>query len=212
MPIRFVSCRNRYIMDNSITQEKPIIGTHDSVTAHPPRKWWMKLGKVIAVTQDKTIWQQYEDGIRCFDLRIRLLKDNTWTLCHGLYEVKLDVYNLIYWLKEKAELMDENIYIRIVLEDKKHSDKEAERFIKFCEWCDDLSTRLIFICGNRKSDWKQLYKFAYPNQQQWMPVSSCAEDARWYEKAFPRLYAKRMNEHNLKNIPKKYGFAFFDFI
>lgn len=199
-------------MDNIVTQTKPIIGTHDSITAHPPRKWWMKLGKVIAVTQDKTIWKQYEDGIRCFDLRIRLLKDNTWTLCHGLYEVKLDVYNLIYWLKEKAELMDENIYIRIVLEDKKHSHKEAERFVKFCEWCDDLSPYLIFICGNRKSDWKQLYKFSYPNQQQWMPVSSCAEDARWYERLLPRVYAKRMNKHNLLNIPSKYGFAFFDFI
>ena len=108
--------------------------------------------------------------------------------------------------------MDENIYIRIVLEDKKHCDKEAERFIKFCEWCDDLSPYLIFICGNRKSDWKQLYKFAYPNQQQWMPVSSCAEDARWYERLLPRVYAKRMNKHNLLNIPSKYGFAFFDFI
>lgn len=199
-------------MDNIITQAKPIIGTHDSITAHPPRKWWMKLGKVIAVTQDKTIWQQYSDGIRCFDLRIRLLKDNTWTLCHGLYEVKLDVYNLIYWLKEKAELMNENIYIRIVLEDKKHSDKEAERFVKFCEWCNGLSPCLIFICGNRKSDWAQLYKFNYPNQQQWMPVSSCAEDARCYERLLPRVYAKRMNKHNLLNIPSKYGFAFFDFI
>lgn len=199
-------------MDNIITQTKPIIGTHDSITAHPPRKWWMKLGKVIAVTQDKTIWQQYANGIRCFDLRIRLLKDNTWTLCHGLYEVQLDVYNLIYWLKEKAELMDENIYIRIVLEDKKHCHKESARFVKFCEWCDNLSPYLIFICGNRKSDWKQLYLFKAGCPQQWMPVSSCADDARWYERAFPRLYAKRMNEHNLKNIPKKYGFAFFDFI
>ena len=199
-------------MDNIVTQKKPIIGTHDSITAHPPRKWWMKLFKPIAVTQDKTIWKQYEDGIRCFDLRIRLLKDYTWTLCHGLYEVKLDVYNLIYWLKEKAELMDENIYIRIVLEDKKHCHKEAERFVKFCEWCDNLSSYLIFICGNRKSDWKQLYNFKASCPQQWMPVSSCAEDARWYEKAFPKLYAKRMNKHNLLNIPSKYGFAFFDFI
>ena len=199
-------------MDNIIAQTKPIIGTHDSVTAHPPRKWWMKLGKWIAVTQSKTIYQQYADGIRCFDLRVRLGKNDKWVMCHGLYEVKLDVYNLIYWLKEKAELMDENIYIRIVLEDKKHSHKEAERFVKFCEWCDNLSPYMIFICGNRKSDWAQLYQFSYPNQQQWMPVSSCAEDAKWYEKAFPKLYAKRMNKHNLLNIPSKYGFAFFDFI
>ena len=191
---------------------KTIIGTHDSITAHPPRKWWMSLGKAIAVTQDKTIYQQYADGIRCFDLRIRLSDDDTWVLCHGLYEVNLDIYDLLYWLRTKAEQNRENVYIRIVLEDKKHCDKEAERFVKFCEWADSFSPYLIFIAGNRKSDWKQLYKFAYPNQRQWMPVSSCAEDAKWYEKAFPRLYAKRMNKHNLKNIPQQYGFAFFDFI
>lgn len=191
---------------------KTIIGTHDSITAHPPRKWWMKLGKAIAVTQDKTIYQQYADGIRCFDLRIRLSDDDTWVLCHGLYEVNLDIYDLLYWFRTKAEQNRENVYIRIVLEDKKHCDKEAERFVKFCEWADSFSPYLIFIAGNRKSDWKQLYKFAYPNQRQWMPVSSCAEDAKWYEKAFPRLYAKRMNKHNLKNIPQQYGFAFFDFI
>lgn len=197
-------------MDNM--GKKTIIGTHDSVTAHPPRKWWMKLGKAIAVTQDKTIWQQYADGIRCFDLRIRLMKDDTWTLCHGVYEVKLDLYNLIYWLKGKAELKREDIYLRIVLEDKKHCNKEVERFVKFCEWCDNLSPYIICICGNRKSDWAQLYNFKAGCPQQWMPVSSCAEDARWYERAFPRLYAQRMNKHNLANIPPKYKFAFFDFI
>ena len=191
---------------------KTIIGTHNSVTAHPPRKWWMKLGKAIGVTQDKTIYQQFADGIRCFALRIRLSDDDTWVLCHGLYEVNLDIYDLLYWFRTKAEQNRENVYIRIVLEDKKHCDKEAERFVKFCEWADSFSPYLIFIAGNRKSDWKQLYKFAYPNQRQWMPVSSCAEDAKWYEKAFPRLYAKRMNKHNLKNIPQQYGFAFFDFI
>lgn len=192
--------------------EKTIIGTHDSVTAHPPRKWWMKFGKAIAVTQDKTIYQQYADGIRCFDLRIRLSKDGTWAMAHGLYEVKLDIYDLLYWLRDKSEQTKDKVYLRIVLENTKICDNEAKRFVKFCEWADTFSPNLIFICGNRKSDWAQLYKFSYPNQQQWMPVSSCAEDARWYEKAFPRLYAKRMNKHNLANIPSKYGFAFFDFI
>lgn len=195
-----------------VTVPKTIIGTHDSVTAHPPKKWWMKLGKSIAVTQDKTVYNQYLDGIRCFDFRIRLDKSGEWVMCHGLYEVDLDIYDILYWLKEEAEDRRENVYIRIVLEDKKHCNKEAERFVKFCEWAESFSPYIIFIAGNRKSDWKQLYKFGYPNQRQWMPVSSCAEDAKWYEKAFPRLYAKRMNKHNLKNIPQQYGFAFFDFI
>lgn len=195
-----------------VTAPKTIIGTHDSVTAHPPKKWWMKLGKSVAVTQDKTVYNQYLDGIRCFDFRIRLDKSGEWVMCHGLYEVDLDIYDILYWLKGGAEDRRENVYIRIVLEDKKHCDKEAERFVKFCKWAESFSPYIIFIAGNRKSDWKQLYKFKYPNQRQWMPVSSCAEDAKWYEKAFPMLYAKRMNKHNLKNIPQQYGFAFFDFI
>lgn len=195
-----------------VTAPKTIIGTHDSVTAHPPKKWWMKLGKSIAVTQDKTVYNQYLDGIRCFDFRIRLDKSGEWVMCHGLYEVDLDIYDILYWLKEEAECRRDNVYIRIVLEDMKHCDKEAERFVKFCKWAESFSPYIIFIAGNRKSDWKQLYKFKYPNQRQWMPVSSCAEDVKWYEKAFPRLYAKRMNKHNLKNIPQQYGFAFFDFI
>lgn len=195
-----------------VTVPKTIIGTHDSVTAHPPKKWWMKLGKSVAVTQDKTVYNQYLDGIRCFDFRIRLDKSGEWVMCHGLYEVDLDIYDILCWLKEEAENRRENVYIRIVLEDKKHCDKEAERFVKFCEWAESFSPYIIFIAGNRKSDWKQLYKFGYPNQCQWMPVSSCASDAKWYEKAFPRLYAKRMNKHNMKNIPQQYGFAFFDFI
>lgn len=195
-----------------VTVPKTIIGTHDSVTAHPPKKWWMKLGKAIAVTQDKTIYQQYADGIRCFDLRIRLNKDNKWIFAHGLYEVNIDVYDVLYWLKQQAEQNRENVYIRIVLEDKKHCDKEARRFTEFCRNADDLSNYITFISGNRKSDWAQLYRFSYPNQRQWMPVSSCAEDARWYERFFPRLYAKRMNAHNLANIPPRYGFAFYDFL
>jgi hypothetical protein len=132
-----------------VTVPKTIIGTHDSVTAHPPKKWWMKLGKAIAVTQDKTIYQQYADGIRCFDLRIRLSDDDTWVLCHGLYEVNLDIYDLLYWFRTKAEQNRENIYIRIVLEDKKHSDKEAERFVKFCQWAESFSPYIIFPSSTR---------------------------------------------------------------
>lgn len=198
--------------------EKTIIGTHDSITAHPPRKWWMMLLKPFAVTQDKTIYQQYMDGVRCFDLRVRLGKADKraiydkWVMCHGLYEVEASIYEVIDNLRDFAIADNTTIYIRIVLENLKIDDHEAERFIKLCEFLDKFYENVIFICGNRKSDWAQLYQFSYPNQQQWMPVSSCAEDARWYERLLPRVYAKRMNKHNLLNIPSKYGFAFFDFI
>ena len=69
---------------------------------------------------------------------------------------------------------------------------------------------VTFLGGYRKSDWKQLYDFGTNDIpiHQW--VGSMADDARWYERFMPRLYAKRMNKHNLKNA--KTGINLYDFI
>ena len=135
---------------------KTIICTHDSITAHPPRKWWMKLGKWIAVTQSKTIYQQYADGIRCFDLRVRLDKDNKWVMCHGLYEVEANFYEVIENLRDLAIADKSTIYIRIVLENLKINNHEAEKFKKLCECYIAVSIRqdygnlALFISFNSK--------------------------------------------------------------
>lgn len=188
-----------------------IIGTHNSLTARPPLRWWMHIFKPFAACQEKGIWQQWAEGIRCFDIRVQLSKDGVWELAHGLYRMKGNIYDILYMFKNRAETCREQWYIRIILEEVTASDAEAERFRLFCEKCDSLSSRLTFFGGNRKCDWEQIYSFKY-QPKVWQPVSSMAKDARWYEKVLPKLYAKRMNEHNKSNIPDGYDIVLFDFI
>ena len=56
------------------------IATHDSATGERSKNWLNALGKVFAQTQTKTIKEQYEAGVRYFDLRV----DKDLVLCHGL--------------------------------------------------------------------------------------------------------------------------------
>lgn len=191
-------------------KKEVIIGTHNSLTAHPPLKWWMHIFKPFAVCQDKDIWHQYANGVRCFDIRVRLSKDGVWELAHGLYAMQGDIYTILYILKEKSEMNRDRCYVRLVLEEVTSSDAEAERFRLFCEKCDNFSEWITFFGGNRKCDWEQVYTFKY-QPKVWQPVSSMATDARWYEKVLPKLYAKRMNNHNRWNIPTDVDMALFDY-
>lgn len=173
-----------------------IIGSHNTMTYAKPRKWWMHVIVPFAVCQTKDVDEQILEGVRCFDLRIRLKKDK-WVFAHGLYEVDGDVYATIDKIRNYADYLRKKVYIRIVLERNKTSRKETERFVKFCEMCENqLGKYIVPFEGRLKSGWKELYSFKYRPKSIIQNVSSMATDARWYEKAIPFLYAFRKNEEN----------------
>jgi len=47
-----------------------ILGSHNSWSYLPPKKWYMKPFRFTAQCQDWDIKTQYEHGVRCFDLRL----------------------------------------------------------------------------------------------------------------------------------------------
>ncbi len=59
-----------------------ILGSHNSWSFLPPKHWWQRPFRFMAKCQRKTIQEQYDLGVRCFDLRIRYIK---WKLqvAHG---------------------------------------------------------------------------------------------------------------------------------
>lgn len=188
---------------------KVIIGSHDTMTYLPP-KWWIlrPINWLFAKCQDNLLgW----DKIRCVDLRIYYNeKKGKWSFAHGLIaysdRIHLRVF-LNFLLNRRIK------YIRIILE----RDGYEDAFITLCNNLIQEYPTITFLGGYRKSDWKQLYKFEaediysgkYIPIHQW--VGSMAPDAKWYEKFIPRLYAKRMNEFNMKNNLKE-GINLFDFI
>ena len=186
-----------------------IIGTHNTMSYLPPKHWWLKpFNWLFAKCQNDPFsnlrkYSILRDIVNCVDLRIYWNeKSESWHFAHGL--IDYGELNLISFIEE---LIKNNIeYIRIILE----RDGGEDLFFTACKNLEMIyGGDVIFIGGNRKSDWKQIYEFAniLPIHQ-W--VGSMAEDVRWYEKIIPRFYAKRMNKKNLKNL--KEGINLFDFL
>lgn len=185
---------------------KVIIGSHNSMSFLKPKHWLMRpINWLFAQCQS----YDYSDRlIKCVDIRTYWSDEDGWQFAHGLvsYEFSSEFCGFFTTIKKfyKAGVR----YFRIILERNGNEDG----FIRLCKLLENDYKRLgvTFLGGYRKSDWKQLYDFDTNNIpiHQW--VGSMADDARWYERFIPRLYAKRMNKHNLKNAKK--GINLYDFI
>lgn len=90
------------------------IATHDSATGEKSKNFLHALGKVFAQTQTKTIREQYEVGVRYFDLRV----DKDLVLCHGLWKADKDLAQIM----TEMSRFDEEVYVRVVIE-RRYSDK-----------------------------------------------------------------------------------------
>lgn len=200
-------------------QETPIIGTHNSMTYLRPQKWYGWFMIPFARCQNKTIEQQWHDGARCFDLRIRFTKQGEPYFAHGLYECTHKA-NPAHVLEDLYKLMirdNEQAVVRLILEDPDKQNHNVYYFEQLCRAWETHQARqsvttnkvLRLFGGNRKGDWAQIVEFDYkPNLTQY--VGSMMEDARWYEKILPFAYAWRRNKKNKQN--PQGDIAIYDFI
>lgn len=191
-----------------------VYGSHNTMTYLPVKNWWLFPGLLIAKCQKRDYIEQFNRGARVFDLRIYFsTKSRRWEFAHGLIDFKSkETLSLVVWrLAQLKKTTQDDVYVRIILE-KWTSESQCHYFSEMCAAYELQYPRLKFIGGNRKGDWKKLYTFMddVPDtlNNQW--VSSMAEDARWYEKAFPFLYALRMNKKNRLKMKEKLNL--FDFV
>lgn len=180
-----------------------IIGTHNTMSYLPPKHWWQKPINWLFAQCQKDITEDATG--QAVDIRLVWDKQQSrWDYAHGLvtYGRYTNPSNLIaYFIGIGVK------YVRLILE----RDGGEEQFQYLCRHLSrTFYDKAVFIGGYRKSDWKQLYDFGTNDIpiHQW--VGSMAEDARWYERFIPRLYARRMNRKNMENL--KEGINLFDFI
>lgn len=198
-------------------QGTPIIGTHNSMTFLRPAHWYGWFMIPFARCQRKTIEEQWYDGARCFDLRIRFTKQGEPYFAHGLYECTHEVkpIDVLVQLDKLILRHGQRALVRLILED---PDKQNHNVVYFKAFCQAWETHqafhtvnkwIHFFGGNRKGDWAQIVEFDYkPNLTQY--VGSMMEDARWYEKIVPFAYAWRRNRKNKQN--PQGDIAIYDFI
>lgn len=74
--------------DNTFVSQMSIPGVHDAGTGHGFTTLYGIIGDQFARTQDKTLTQMWNSGIRCFDLR-PAVDGNDLRICHGYVSTNL---------------------------------------------------------------------------------------------------------------------------
>lgn len=212
--------------ENNMEQmNETILGTHNSMSYLPPRRWWHRFMLPFARCQSKTIDEQLAAGARCFDLRMAFDHHGMAHFRHGwcLFGGGETVTGVLTRLQQCGE----PIYVRLILEKpltpwnavkKALGLKVAQKpdpvneyyFPRRCALYQKTYKGLTFIGGNRKYDWAQLHDFGTGGipLHQW--VSSMDSAAPWWQRLLPRLYARKHNAANLQATQP--GINLFDYI
>ena len=170
-----------------------ILGSHNSWSYLPPLHWWMWPFKFMAKCQSKTIKEQYELGVRCFDLRVLFDKYGVVYVAHGFMKYDIDFSELnenLKWLNDKGDC-----YVRLIHEVRRKSQytpNAVDYFRQFCEYVKTKYLCIYFWCGRNLYNWEFDYHFS--------PKPSCHEDYSSVSKPkliddwWPWLYSKLNNK------------------
>lgn len=191
-----------------------ILGSHNSLSYLPPKRWWMKPFAFMARCQRVDYTRQYMLGTRLFDLRVWFDKDGNIQVRHGrmLYDIDQDgIRKFLNALEQMSGWFPEDgCHCRIILEEDAHASRmpyaniSEELFRGFCLKAQMMYPHVKFFGGNRKFDWRVLYDFGEGSEvslddKYSSTTSLFRSKKRWLavlDDLFPYLYAKT---HNLKN-------------
>lgn len=179
-----------------------ILGSHNSWSYKSPKKWWMKPFHFIVRCQDFNIIEQYNLGVRCFDLRIRFNNKSELLVCHGLYTYNMNEEQLLSdlkWIDSKK-----NCFVRIIHETRNKSQYNTLSINKFIEFCESVRCdfpNIKFWCGKNLYNWENDYNFFYKPSCEEKYSSVCSP--KWIDDWYPRWFAKRNNSRIIEEGTNK---------
>lgn len=193
-----------------------ILGSHNSMTYLEPKEWWMKIVGFTARCQKKTLVEQWNAGVRYFDLRVAFslerkevkglmtlgkIANECAYFCHGLIDYKSErVDAVVAYLNEMATQTGEKVYVRVILEkENDHQcvvDDDKALFQAMCQNWKRKFKALTFVAGRRKDTWEQLYDFKTKEPSLDDKYSSMTWEV--LDDWCPAIYATLMNKRNLK--------------
>ena len=179
------------------------LASHNSWSYAKPQKWYIPRFPVRCLSLN--IPQQYQQGVRLFDLRLRLDSKLHFATAHGSCIFRTYWSQDLLWLN----IQQESIYVRVTLE-YNHRPKNAEYIIaRFRQLCMILESRypsLHFFGGRAKWSWEVLYTFSnsepllldrYSSTTSWFRSSN--RILRIIDDWWPWLYARFHNRRNYQN-------------
>lgn len=203
------------------------LGSHNSMSYLAPARWWMRPFRVFARCQKKSIREQIDCGVRCFDLRVSFDSSGRPRFSHGLVDFELPAdfasgtslpdpsqrpLHSVLELLEAYAMGGDTFYIRLILE-KEQRPGDIGRFYRLCRYVEQDYPHLTFIGGVTKKGWELIYDFHDPVSETEIaqPIGSMAPDARWYERFIPILYVQR-HKYRIPSQPSTTKIILCDFV
>ena len=171
---------------------KAKLGSHNSWSYLPVRKWWMRPLRFAAKCQRVDIRRQYELGVRCFDLRVRF-EYGRLKVAHGIIEYGIDKETLLKdleWIDSKG-----GCFVRVMHEvrTKKQYETTSGMFFKnFCYVIQGDFKNIRFWNGRNLYNYETDYDFGDDPTNDGKYSSVCAP--RIIDDWWPWLYARLHNK------------------
>lgn len=178
------------------------LGTHNSMTYLPVKKWWLKPFGFMARCQSMTIEEQYNYGVRYFDLRVYYNKSKGIEFKHGLITYKGNVYNILDYLDSRPE----PVYCKFCLECTKEDKEQEDLFKYYCEIFEKHYKNIKFYGGHSKAK-SNIYSFKVKEPEHTACFASLQKPL--FDDLWPWLYAKR---NNRKVKLRQKGLLILDFV
>lgn len=173
-----------------------ILGSHNSWSFLPVKKWWMKPIAFTARCQRVDIQAQYDLGVRCFDLRVRFDGNGLVSVAHGMIEytyTAADIHMDLRWLNKMGDCC-----IRVIHEvrsAKQYKSRDIHRFRSFCSAIEHDYRYIHFWCGRNLFCWGYDYHFsgAEPTcEERYASVSPPRLIDDWWPWLYARLHNRKI--------------------
>lgn len=192
-----------------------ILGSHNSLSYLKPKYWWFYPFRFMAKCQNLNIKEQYNLGVRVFDIRLNITNKGKIIISHGLMRFKItdsEFYSILKFLNTCSE--SDIIWVRIINE----KNKNKNEFISFCDHLKQICPNIKFYGGINKKDWKELFNFGYGEPKvvdkyaSWNNDYPSSGSGCILDDLYPLIYAKRNNQKWKKEFYNKDIYLIQDFI
>lgn len=137
------------------------LASHNSWTYMRPERRWMNIFLPSSRCQNIGIKNQYDIGVRMFDMRLYPSDDGTLKLAHGMVKFNVDHDNLrseLRYLDGKSTASDK-VYIRVLMEKRKPNVGDILQFVNTCRLLSRKYAQISFFGGHgaHRDNWKKTY-------------------------------------------------------
>lgn len=122
------------------------IATHDSGTGEKGKTFFHDLFSIFSKCQNKTILEQWNSGVRFFDLRI----ENELHLAHGLWSSKITLLDVLDMLNEISLTDKENSTFVMITIERNYREKTITSLVNYLMTLKKKYNNLHFVSINRK--------------------------------------------------------------